>query len=517
MFSRRPGFRWVAPACPRSESDVGILHSWRISRLLLASAALAIALIGASLPVADAVLAPAHATRAHRDGNRNRNRHRRSARRPASLRAAAIPLPALHDTSPHHRSQNLIWAVRPLLRARGRRLTWRLPMRVSRYVLETRGRRSGAWLTSYRVVKGTSFTPPAVPGHTMKYRLRADLRASLWSKVVPITYAANRAAAPAPAPAAAAVPVAAANPAPVTPPASGAMMVGLNSGWGTTSAADMKSTLGLARMNTTVGGTENPRTYRADGIKVIALFPGDVNGSYNTDGVSAINVSDWVSMATSYYANQCSGSTTYCPAIEVLNEPYGSWFWGTDADNAQNAGAYAKLVQAVYQAFQSRYGEAAPKILAAYAPNPWWSGMLAAVPNLTSFIDGIVVHPYGGSGSAAAQALGDRGLVAEAHDDSGKPVWITEFGWSTALGQPGPDGLLQWSDTQQADNIYSFVNWARSTGYVAAATYFNYRDYGTNSWYGLERVDEPGTTQFSKKPGWYALAESAAGQPCTVC
>jgi hypothetical protein len=395
-------------------------------------------------------------------------------------------------------------------------------MRVTRYVLETQGRRSAKRLTTYRVVKGTSYTPPAVPGRTMKYRLRADRRAALWSRVVPIKYspapAAALAPAPAPAPAAVAAPVKAAAPAPVTPAASGPMMVGLNPGWGATSASDMKASgLTLARMNTTVGGTENPKTYHADGIKVIVTFPGDVNGSYNSGGVSAINVSNWVNMATSYYASRCAGSTSYCPAIEVLNEPFGAWFWGSNADSAQNAGAYARLVQAVHQAFQSHYGAGAPKILASYNPNPWWSGMLAAVPGITSDIDGVVVHAYGGVGSPASSALGNRGLVTQAHSTSGKPVWVTEFGWPTALGQPATEDSLQWNETQQADNIYNFVNWARSTGYVAAATYFDYRDYGSNQWYGLERANEPGKSQFSKKPGWYALAESAAGQSCTVC
>ncbi|MGO9901761.1 MAG: hypothetical protein ACLP0J_19205, partial [Solirubrobacteraceae bacterium] len=65
--------------------------------------------------------------------------------------------------------------------------------------------------------------------------------------------------------------------------------------------------------------------------------------------------------------------------------------------------------------------------------------------------------------------------------------------------------------TQQAANIYNFVNWARSTGYVASVLLFNYRDYGTNMWYGVE------TSTGTKKPGWTALAEAADQQACTVC
>jgi hypothetical protein len=350
----------------------------------------------------------------------------------------------------------------------------------------------------------TSFTPPTpAAGQTMYYGVASEGPAGeIWS-AGEVTISGSAVAPVAPA-------------APVTPVApvtsSGSMMVGLNSGWGTTSASDMKGTLGLARIDTSEGGTETPSTYHADGIKVIATFPGDVGGGYNTGGVSAINIPNWVSMATSYYANQCMGSTDYCPAIEVLNEPYGSWFWGANAADSQNEAAYANLVKSVYQAFQSKYGTAAPKILAAYDKNSgWWAGMVAAVPNITSYFDGVVVHPYGGTGSAASAALGNHALVTQAHNDTGKPDWITEFGWPTAVGQPSTGDSLQWSQPAQATNIYNFVTWARSTGYVGALTYFNYRDYGTNNWYGLE--NGAGT----KKPGWTALAESAASQACTVC
>jgi Glycosyl hydrolase catalytic core len=388
-------------------------------------------------------------------------------------------------------------AVRPVLNAHGHKLTWPAAKQVSKYVLATSGH-GRTEHASYRVLKGTSFTPPSVAGQTMTYQLRANTSASRWSKTVSIKYSAKPAA---PAAKAAAAPV-----------RSSSMMVGLNSGWGATSASDMQGSFGLARIDTSVGGTETPSTYHAAGIKVIATFPGDVGGSYNTGGVSAINIPNWVSMATSYYANQCLGSTDYCPAIEVLNEPYGSWFWGANAADAQNEAAYANLVKSVHQAFQTKYGTAAPKILAAYdKTSGWWAGMVAAVPTITSDFDGVVVHPYGGTGTIASSALGNRALVTQAHNDTGKPDWITEFGWPTATGQPATGDSLQWTQTQQATNLYNFVNWARTTGYVSALTYFNYRDYGTNNWYGLESA--AGT----KKLGWTALDESAASQACTVC
>jgi hypothetical protein len=354
----------------------------------------------------------------------------------------------------------------------------------------------------------------------MRYRLRANSSATSWSKMVSIKYAAKSAARPAPVGAASSQ---------VGSGSSGSMMVGLNPGWGTQTANAMAGNFNVARIDTsncpagyTASCTEAPSTYHAVGIKTIATFPGDVGGGYNSGGVSAINIPNWVQMALSYYANACSASASFCPAIEVLNEPSGPWFWGANAEDAQNEAAYANLIKAVYQAFQSDYGTNAPKILAAYQDNgssaagAWWAGMVAAVPNITSYFDGVIVHPYGGTGSVASSALGNRGIMAQAHNDTGKPVWVTEIGWPTAVSQPATGDSLQWTETQQADNIYSFVNWARSTGYVAAITYFQYTDYGTNMWYGVTR-SQPGQVQFSNKPGWYALTEAGKAQPCTVC
>jgi exo-beta-1,3-glucanase (GH17 family) len=81
----------------------------------------------------------------------------------------------------------------------------------------------------------------------------------------------------------------------------------------------------------------------------------------------------------------------------------------------------------------------------------------------------------------------DTAGVTAAHTDTGKPVWITEVGWPTAVSQPATGDSLQWTELEQAQNIFNFVTWSAKTGYVAAVTIFGYRDYGTNDWYGVER------------------------------
>ena len=284
------------------------------------------------------------------------------------------------------------------------------------------------------------------------------------------------------------------------------MLVGLNEAdWGESAAADVASSFKIDRMDVAYG--ESARDFWSRGTAVDMLF----SGPYNTGGVSALNATSWAQNALSTFQSQCDGSAVNCPSIEVLNEPYGSWFWGPNASSPTNEAAYAHLLVTTYTLFHAQYGASSPKILAAFSSGSWWAGLTAAVPNIDDYVDGVTVHAYGGTSSVSASALGDRSLVTDAHQTTGKPIWVTEFGWPTALGQPATGDSLQWSDSAQAVNTYDFVEWLRSTGYVAAAMDFNYRDYGTNDFYGVE------TASGTKKPAWTALAEAADDQACTVC
>ena len=303
---------------------------------------------------------------------------------------------------------------------------------------------------------------------------------------------------------------------------------GLSAGWGSTSASDMAGTFGYDRFDTSrLGGTELPSTYAASGVKVDVLIPGDTSGSYNTGGVSAINISNWTNSALSWYQQYCN--TTECPMLEVLNEPGGSWFWGSNATSSSNAAAYDSLLISVYNAFHNTYGSSSPKILASYDGGSsgslnWGQLMWQANSSIGNYIDGITMHPYGGTSNSTASAQGNRTNVSNAHNATSKPVYVTEVGWPTDCSSGCPTTTndtgdsLQWNETQQAANVYNFIAWAKSTGYVNAVILFNYRDYGTINWYGLERWNEGGSTSNgSKKPAWTAASQANLGQTCTVC
>ena len=279
-------------------------------------------------------------------------------------------------------------------------------------------------------------------------------------------------------------------PTPVETPPS--MLVSLNAGgWGPAELTDLRGVVGTLRIDTISG--EAATTYANAGFNVID----DISGPYNSAGVKAISPQTFAAEALARWK-----ANRNIVAIEVLNEPGGSWFWGSEADSEANVKAYAALLKTVYETF-APYGSARPKLLASYdggsaSKEGEWGARWFKLIN-PKWIDGVTVHPYGGTGSRESSALGNRASVERAHAETGLPVWVTEVGWPTAVGQPATGDSLQWSWAEQAANIASFVKWARGTGYVADVTIFQYRDYGTNDFYGIE------TSSGAHKPSYETL------------
>lgn len=174
-------------------------------------------------------------------------------------------------------------------------------------------------------------------------------------------------------------------------------------------------------------------------------------------------------------------------AIEVLNEPGGSWFWS----DPTNYSAYFRLLKATHEAIAAAGLQV--KVLAS-----WDGGHAEPLPQSVTFgrgwktlgglayCDGVTVHPYGGGKGECGGALGDRKKIEAAHEESGKPVYITEVGFPTAVGQPATGDSQQWTEAQQGQNFQGLIEWCKAQGYVANLTAFNYRDYGTNDFYGVE-------------------------------
>jgi hypothetical protein len=331
------------------------------------------------------------------------------------------------------------------------------------------------------------------------------------------------------------------------------MVVGINGEWGDQSADDIAANatgIKLTREDAdTATGTEYPNTYYAQGIKTDVDFSGPYNNGgiialagCNSSGEDCTAATTWANSQLSWYETYCTSGSAECPMIEVLNEPSGWWFWANNNASAyeavmsQNATAYGNLIKATWTVFHDKYGSSSPLILAdtteeggecgtgSAVPcnNTWEESIYNNIPDINSYYDGVVVHPYGGdSASTALSAEGNRSAIESAHDISGKPIYVTEFGWPTDTSAAATGDSYQWTQQEQADNIYNFINWARSTGYVNDVDYFDFRDYGSGTWYGLECSPSPITTpsscgssaDYTKKIGWYALDCAAKQEP----
>ncbi len=304
---------------------------------------------------------------------------------------------------------------------------------------------------------------------------------------------------------------------PPSPPPrpAGGMWVGLNAGgWGGDEKSDVASAVKYVRI--AGSGREVPEWTNL-GVKVDY----DIEGPYSAGGFKAINPIEWVTNAVATVA-----AHPEIAAVEVGNEVYGDWFWGADAESQENATAYANLLKLLHTAFVAAFGSARPLILASdtYTAGSSWNEEVFGSSGALEDVDGVVVHPYGEANVERSQsALGNRAQVEGVYAADKKPVYITEVGWPTCVvsGCATHTGdSLEWTQQEQATNIYNFINWARGTGYVRAVMIFNYRDFGPISngdEYGIEESEQSGGTEGGHKLGYTALQEAAQETACTVC
>lgn len=365
---------------------------------------------------------------------------------------AAVPFPKEHIPST------------PVLSVQGDTVSWEPVPGATAYEFATVLNPTTTRDTTYLRLTARSITPPAVPGQTVNYGCKvASPTASGWAKEVSITY-----------------PKAEEPPHKEEPPIGpGEFIVGADvGGWGGIFA--QMAAEGIKHFRT--GTTAHIAEAAQHGITpaTVIFGEGGTIGSLNP---------------TSYAASVKAAVEQYkLPAIEVLNEPGGSWFW-TDPTNYS---AYSALLKATHEALAGT----GCKVLASwddvFGPGAKRAGGYA-------FADGVTVHPYGGSSGQHGGAQGNRAMIEAAHRETGLPVYITEVGWPTATGRPSTGDSQQWSEAQQAANIKSLGEWCEQQRYVAMLIIYN-----------LINAQDTGSAQYgvwkhtlAPKLGASALAELA--------
>lgn len=223
----------------------------------------------------------------------------------------------------------------------------------------------------------------------------------------------------------------------------------------------------------------------------------------------------------SYLASRYKGKiATY----EIWNEENTSRFWNP----APDAAAYANLLKATYPAIHAADPNA-KVVFGGLAAND--TAFLQAVYNAGGrpYFDIMATHPYEACGSKGDPTLdtadnsgnypqdsflGYRDVYKQmlANNDN-KPLWLTEFGWSTTTQLCGQSGV--WANgvtqSQQADYLTKAYQLLTQDSYVKVAFWYNQRN---NYWdvdantledqFGLE------TSTFVNKPAFTAFQTYAA-------
>jgi hypothetical protein len=93
------------------------------------------------------------------------------------------------EPEPEPEQEPVVNPPAPVLATKGQTISWAAIPGVTRYELATVLNPTTTRETTYTVVTGTSFTPPALPGETVNYGLRADAPIEgPWAQEVTISY-----------------------------------------------------------------------------------------------------------------------------------------------------------------------------------------------------------------------------------------------------------------------------------------------------------------------------------------
>jgi hypothetical protein len=247
-------------------------------------------------------------------------------------------------------------------------------------------------------------------------------------------------------------------------------------------------------------------TALAAGSKVLVFVNGSpswASGSRNRMAAprNPADYADFIRFVATRYAGKVS-------AWEVWNEQNTSRFW----PSGPSPSAYVPLLKATYPVVKS-IDTNALVVFGGVSQNDYHYIEGAYAAGAKGYFDVMAVHPYPGPHPPEAVWYGNgrigttaftgftevrKSMLAQGDD---KPIWITEFGWSTTT-------TASWGVTyeQQADYLTRAYRLLEAYPYVEMGVWYNLRNNHWNddadTWetqLGLMRTD------FVKKPSYYAF------------
>jgi hypothetical protein len=359
----------------------------------------------------------------------------------------------------------------PTIAVSGETLTWNAVAGVGTYVLVSS---APGQADQYSVVSGTSTTPPAAPGATVRYSVRTAIDGSAWSPEVEISY-----------PVATPVPTSA----PLSPvPAPAHKIIGTNdaAGWGSAPAETILA--GHITWNRVEIGSEDNTlaASTSDGFHSLAIVG---NVSDNTP-LSAVDPGSWATTVVSQIQAN--------PGIAIAEAGNEMFYKG----NAANPVQYGRMYLAAIEAMQAA-GIHTPLLFNMFGDYPvgslssstwsrdgagggWLHDAVAGVPGLASAIlaNGLSTHPYGALGENSTDSWGVGAVaaqeaVAQKVLGATPPFYITEFGYD--LSKCGEtDGAC--SQQEQASKMRSAYAAFLGDPHVAGIWCYQSHDDPTGQW-----------------------------------
>ena len=236
--------------------------------------------------------------------------------------------------------------------------------------------------------------------------------------------------------------------------------------------------------------------------------PGWANGGQDVY-VPPTDVSDYASIAN-WAAARYRGRSRRLGDLERADPDAG--FWPGPARRSTS-----RLLKAAYPAIKSGDPNAHGRLRRPLARTTTASSRAHTPPARKGYFDVMATHPYQGVGDAPPETADDGDdwwfMHPRARDPRAdgrerrrdKPIWFTEFGWSS---HPNYPGIENWNrgvtESQQADYLVRAIDFARNNyPYVTNMIWYTERDRST----GQVQYDNYGllTSSLAPKPVYTAL------------
>ncbi len=307
----------------------------------------------------------------------------------------------------------------PTIAVSGQTLKWTAISGVSSYVFV---RKVTGQADAYSTVTGTSVTPSAVPGQTVRYSVRTNVSGSAWASEVSIAYPATTTP---------------------PPPAPSSFATGVTTGTAFSYELPFVASLGArtARLLYDIDTTASSMAtvidaYARAGVR--PLLAANFYGRLPTTA-EAQNVATWAKAygpGGTFWAGKTYPANTAVTRIEFGHETSYSYQFSdnslsTYAARAQTYALRFKDAQIAVKAANPNVG-----LLAigdnAVNQDAWVVNMFKAVPDLGSRAAGWTIHPYGPNWKTRIDSTISSTKAAGSPD---LPIWVTEWGLSTDNGR----------------------------------------------------------------------------------